>query len=63
MKAVVWEDDLGKEPKVTEIPAYLLKAAQEARAKMVEKIAELDDALTMKFLEAQQISVDELKSA
>jgi elongation factor G len=63
MKAVVWEDDLGKEPKVTEIPADLLKAAQEARAKMVEKIAELDDALTMKFLEAQQISVDELKSA
>lgn len=63
MKAVVWEDDLGKEPKVTEIPADLLKAAQEARAKMVEKIAELDDTLTMKFLEAQQISVDELKSA
>ena len=30
---------------------------------MVEKIAELDDALTMKFLEAQEISVDELKLA
>jgi translation elongation factor EF-G len=29
---------------------------------MVEKIAELDDELTMKFLEAQEISVDELKA-
>ncbi|HXD11476.1 MAG TPA: elongation factor G, partial [Anaerolineales bacterium] len=63
MKAIVWEDDLGKEPKITEIPADLLKHAEEARAKMVEKIAELDDELTMKFLEVQEITVDELKSA
>lgn len=63
MTAIVWEDDLGKEPKVTEIPADLKEQAVEARAKMVEKIAELDDELTMKFLEAQEISVDELKAA
>lgn len=63
MKAVIWEDDLGKEPKVTEIPADLKAQTEEARAKMVEKIAELDDELTMKFLEAQEISVDELKAA
>jgi elongation factor G len=63
MTAIVWEDDLGKEPKVTEIPADLKATAEEARAKMVEKIAELDDELTMKFLEAQEISVDELKAA
>lgn len=63
MQAVIWEDDLGKEPKVGEIPADLKESAQEARAKMVEKIAELDDELTMKFLEAQEISVDELKAA
>jgi elongation factor G len=63
MTAIVWEDDLGKEPKVTEIPADLKATAEEARAKMVEKIAELDDELTMKFLEAQEISVEELKAA
>lgn len=63
MTAIVWEDDLGKEPKVTEIPADLKAAAEEARSKMVEKIAELDDELTMKFLEAQEISVEELKAA
>jgi len=63
MKAVVWEDDLGKDPKITDIPDDLKAQAEESRAKMVEKIAELDDELTMKFLEAQEISVDELKAA
>jgi len=63
MQATVWEDDLGNDPKVVEIPADLQKQAEEARAKMVEKIAELDDELTMKFLEAQEISIPELKAA
>jgi elongation factor G len=63
MKAIVWEDDLGKDPKITDIPADMLKQAEGARAKMVEKIAELDDELTMKFLEVQEITVDELKTA
>jgi elongation factor G len=63
MKAIVWDDDLGKEPRITEIPEELKAQSVEARAKMVEKIAELDDDLTMKFLEAQEISVDELKAA
>jgi len=63
MKAIVWEDDLGKDPKVVEIPDDLKQQADEARAKMVEKIAELDDELTMKFLEVQEISIEELKAA
>jgi elongation factor G len=63
MQAWVWEDDLGKEPKAVEIPADLKQQAEEARANMVERIAELDDALTTKFLEAEEISVDELKAA
>ncbi|MCE9646411.1 MAG: elongation factor G [Chloroflexi bacterium] len=63
MKAVVWEDDLGKDPHIVEIPEDLKQQAKEARAKMVEKIAELDDELTLKFLEAQEIGIDELKLA
>ncbi|MEK6751793.1 MAG: elongation factor G [Chloroflexota bacterium] len=63
MKAVIWEDDLGKEPHIVEIPDDLKEQATEARARMVEKIAELDDELTMKFLEAQEISIEELKLA
>lgn len=62
-KSVTWDDDLGKEPKIDEIPDDLKAQAKEARAHMVEKIAELDDELTLKYLEAQEISVDELKLA
>src|SRR5512142_972590 len=63
MKGVIWEDDLGKEPKEIEIPEDLKPAAVESRHQMVEKIAELDDELIMKFLEAEEITVDELKAA
>lgn len=63
MKAIIWEDDLGKEPKIVEIPEDLKSQAVEARAHMLEKIAELDDDLTLKYLEAQEITTDELKAA
>ena len=63
MKAVIWEDDLGKEPKIIDIPDDLKSQADDARAYMVEKIAELDDNLTMKYLEGDEITVEELKAA
>lgn len=61
--AMVWEDDLGKDPKRIEIPAELLAEAQEAHLHLVERIAELDDDLTVKYLEGQTISKEELKAA
>jgi len=63
MQGVLWEDDLGKEPKLVPIPAEMQKAAEEARHLLVEKIAELDDSLTVRYLEGSDISVDELKAA
>lgn len=63
MKAIVWEDDLGKDPKIVEIPDDLKEQAEDARTLMIEKIAELDDSLTMKFLEGEEIGVEELKTA
>jgi elongation factor G len=62
-QAIIWDDDLGKEPKVIDIPEELKTEVREARAYMVERIAELDDDLTLKYLEAQEITVDELKAA
>jgi elongation factor G len=62
MQGIVWEDDLGKEPKFIEIPDDLKKAAEEARHLMIERIAELDDHLTVKYLEGAEISVDEMMS-
>ncbi len=63
MKAIFYEDELGKEETYDEIPADLKAQAQEAHAAMLEKIAELDDDLTVKFLEGENISIDELKAA
>jgi elongation factor G len=63
MQAVVWEDDLGKDPHVVPIPDELRKQAAEARHSLVEKIAELDDALTVQYLEGGEIGVDQLKAA
>ncbi|MBN2145868.1 MAG: elongation factor G [Anaerolineales bacterium] len=63
LKAIVWDDDLGKEPLVMEIPSDLVQTAKEWRERLVEQIAEMDEALTLKYLEGQQISLDELKAA
>ncbi|MEI6290745.1 MAG: elongation factor G [Chloroflexota bacterium] len=63
MKSIYWEDELGREPREGEIPADMLQAVQEARHFMVEKIAETDDELTMRFLEGEEIGVADLKAA
>ena len=62
-RAIIWEDDLGREPHETEIPSDLIKEATEMRARMVEQIAETDENLTIKYLEGEAISIDELKTA
>lgn len=61
--ALVYTDDLGKTSEATEIPDDMQDKVKEYRAKMVEAIAETDDTLTEKFLEGQEISIDELKAA
>ncbi len=63
MKAIYWEDELGREPREADIPADLKIRAEEAHNTMVERIAELNDELTVKYLEGENIDVPELKSA
>lgn len=63
MKATVFDDELGAVPKEIDIPAELQKQAEAARETLIEKIAELDDDLTLKFLEGEEITVPELKAA
>jgi len=63
MKAYKTHDKLGTEMEECEIPADMQAQAEEYRAIMVEVIAELDEDLTMKYLEGEEISVDELKNA
>jgi elongation factor G len=62
-EAMVWEDAQGVDVQTIDIPLELKDQVEEQRAVLVEKIAELDDALTVKFLEDHEISIPELKSA
>ncbi|RLD08343.1 MAG: elongation factor G [Chloroflexota bacterium] len=62
-KAFIWEDHEGTAPVEIEIPEDLKEQVESARTAMVEVIAETDEVLTNKFLEEQEISEEELKSA
>ena len=65
MKAIVWHTEtMGTEYTVEEIPADLLEEAQEWRDKMLEAIAEFDDAVMEKFFDdPSSITEDEIKNA
>ncbi len=63
MEADVYYDELGKDMRVEEIPADMLEQAQTYRDQMVEAIAATDDELMMKYLEGEEITIDELKVA
>jgi len=61
--AIVWQDDLGKEPLHIPIPEELVERARAERERMVEQIAELDDNLTIQYLEGSEIAPQDLKAA
>jgi elongation factor G len=64
MKALFWKDhEAETEPEVKEIPAELMEKAKEWRAKLVEQIAETDDALMEKFFSGAEMEINELKIA
>ena len=63
MNAIMFKDDLGKTFDTVEIPEDMKAKAEEFRATMIERIAETDEALTEKFLMAEDISEDELNAA
>ena len=64
MKAEVYDknDATGKEFEIVDIPENMKAEAQAWHDKMIEAVAELDEDLTMKYLEGEEISVEELKT-
>ncbi len=60
-RAIYYDGEMGKEERYDEIPDELKLDASNLRLQTVEKIAEMDDDLTMKYLEGEPISIDELK--
>ena len=63
MEADIYYDDLGKDVRVESIPEDMVDLANEWREKMVEAIASTDDELMMKYLEGEELTIDELKVA
>ena len=63
MKAEIYISDDGKEFEITDIPEDYVQVAQERREMLVDAIAETDDEIMMKYLEGEEISIDELKAA
>jgi elongation factor G len=61
MEAVYFEGEYGEKVVRKEIPTELKEKAQEWRDKLLEKVAGEDDKLMGKYLEGQEISVDELR--
>ncbi|HEY5118758.1 MAG TPA: elongation factor G [Anaerolineales bacterium] len=62
-QAILWTDSSGEAPSVVEIPPEYRAEADSRRAQLVEQVAELDETLTLKYLEGREISVEELKAA
>ena len=64
MKAYIQKDeDQGKNIEETEIPADLLETANKYRAEMLEHVANQDDELMMKYLDGEELTEEEIKSA
>ena len=63
MKAEIYTNDLGSDILEEDIPAEYLEQAEEYREKLVEAVAETDEELTMKYLEGEEITNEELKAA
>ncbi|RME80025.1 MAG: elongation factor G [Caldilineae bacterium] len=59
-QAWIYADELGARPQEIDIPADMLDSVEQAREALVEAIAETNDDLTLKYLEGEDISNEEL---
>ncbi len=63
MKAYIYNDDKGEDITITEIPADMADDAALYHDELVEKVCELDDDLTMMYLEGEEPSIEDMKKA
>lgn len=63
MRAKIYTNDIGTDIEETDIPEDVLEQAQEYHAKLIESVAETDDALTEKYLEGEDLTEAEIHDA
>ena len=65
MRALTWrgETTMGEDYEVEEIPAEMAEMAEEWREKLVETLAEADDPIMEKYLEGEELTVEEVEAA
>lgn len=63
MEAIIYEDDMGNVMDSTDIPADLEDKAEEYRQSLLEAVSELDEDVMMKYLEGEEVTVEEIKRA
>lgn len=61
MKAYVYYDDLGKDIRVEEIPEDMKESAEKYHTELIESIADQDETIFEKYLEGEEISVEEIQ--
>ena len=62
MKAYVYYDDIGKDIRVEDIPEDMKELADKYREALLEAVADQDDEIAMKYLEGEEITIDEIKN-
>jgi len=63
MKAIIYKDDLGEKIDIVDIPEDMRELADEYREKLIESISDYDESIMEKFLEGEEVGLDELKAA
>ena len=63
MKAYIYNDDLGKDITVTDIPENMVELCEEYRELLIEGAVEADEELMEKYLEGEELTIEELKAA
>jgi elongation factor G len=63
MKAYEYNDPTGENVDITDIPVDMLPDAEEHRMHMIEAVADYDEALMLKYLEGEDVTIPEIKRA
>ena len=63
MKAYIFTNDLGTDIQETDIPDDMKEKAEEFRAALIEHVAETDEELLDKYMEGEEFTVEEIKTA